>query len=603
MPTPSLEELSFLPSCLCCLKNLFSPIFNFCVNDVDFEIGMLVMSRPRFGDRRDDSPNFSGSEVQHRNAYVLFRKRIRSQMYYGVTILFVIVVALSVSAIQGGFKFRKLTKSIRDRATEMPLAAQLSQKVSDLRVTFSRIHQPNDFKSYVDIRVQDSDYLAWEFSVNLGVVSSALADYAYQLEASNTSDALIADISLEQQAVEKLRNALILMERRTRGGNWVFDQALRLELEETLSQFQQDVSVLPQYLKQRMDSFAEKARTEYHTWITFSALMTIGATVLLILLTRRFHLRIFHPLQVLVNGSRRVASGDFDFRIRLKTNDEMSGLADAMNAMTSNFQEISTDLNSQVQQRSREVVRSEQMASVGFLAAGVAHEINNPLASIAWSAESLETRLHDILNPESVISQQERESEIQEMKKYLQRIQDEAFRCKGITSSLLDFSRLGDAQKTPTDMAELTEGVVDMLRPLSRYRDKNIAVNCQRSVMAMVNPQEIKQVVLNLVTNALDSVEFGGNVKIELTKTNVAQLTVTDNGCGMNPDVLQHIFEPFYTRRPDGQGTGLGLSISYRIIQEHHGAIHPFSEGNGKGSKFIVTLPLVKYDEEELKAA
>jgi len=115
--------------------------------------------------------------------------------------------------------------------------------------------------------------------------------------------------------------------------------------------------------------------------------------------------------------------------------------------MTSNFQEIKADLNRQVQLRTKEVVRSEKMASVGFLAAGVAHEINNPLASIAWSAESLESRVYDILNPAEDTSEESRQADIADMKKYLARIQEEAFRCKEITSGLLDFSRMGDVQK------------------------------------------------------------------------------------------------------------------------------------------------------------
>ena len=99
----------------------------------------------------------------------------------------------------------------------------------------------------------------------------------------------------------------------------------------------------------------------------------------------------------MVEGSRQVAGGNYDYRIELNSEDEVAELADALNAMTANFQSIKSDLNRQVQQRTKEVVRSEKMASVGFLAAGVAHEINNPMATIAWSAESLESRIQDIL--------------------------------------------------------------------------------------------------------------------------------------------------------------------------------------------------------------
>jgi signal transduction histidine kinase len=117
--------------------------------------------------------------------------------------------------------------------------------------------------------------------------------------------------------------------------------------------------------------------------------------------------------------------------------------------------------------------------------------------------------------------------------------------------------------------------------------------------MAKVNPQEIKQVVLNLITNALDGLDAGGVVQVVLRRSaGMAELEVTDNGCGMTDEVMQHLFEPFFTRRRDGQGTGLGLSITYGIVQDHGGEIVPFSEGPGRGSRFLVTLPLVAQKEE-----
>ena len=111
--------------------------------------------------------------------------------------------------------------------------------------------------------------------------------------------------------------------------------------------------------------------------------------------------------------------------------------------------------------------------------------------------------------------------------------------------------------------------------------------------LARLSPQEIRQVVLNLLTNGLDSVEPGGRVTMSVAaQGNDAQIVVEDNGCGMTDDVLQHLFEPFFTRRRGGQGTGLGLSISYRIVEEHHGQIVAHSGGLGKGATFTVTLPL-----------
>jgi signal transduction histidine kinase len=257
-----------------------------------------------------------------------------------------------------------------------------------------------------------------------------------------------------------------------------------------------------------------------------------------------------------------------------------------------------------VQQRTQEVVRSEQLASVGFLAAGVAHEINNPLAAIAMCAESLEMRMHDIIVADDQAPDDEHNEEITILRKYLRRIQDEAFRCKGITEKLLDFSRMGDVEKQSTDLVELTEGVIDMVRHLGKYREKKVEFSVAQPVIAAVNAQELKQVLLNLVTNGLDSLEPGGVVTVELGRTAMhAQIIVRDNGCGMTPEVLKHLFEPFFTRRRDGQGTGLGLSITYRIVEEHGGRIEATSAGPGRGSQFRVTLPLVQSQHHEKRQA
>jgi signal transduction histidine kinase len=153
-------------------------------------------------------------------------------------------------------------------------------------------------------------------------------------------------------------------------------------------------------------------------------------------------------------------------------------------------------------------------------------------------------------------------------------------------------------------MSPLIEEVIEMVRPLSRYRGKEIDFQCRSQVQAVVNAQEIKQVILNLVTNALDSVDVGGSVSIQLLQDDrEAHLIVKDNGCGMESDVLENIFEPFFTRRRDGQGTGLGLSITYRIIQEHGGSIRPESDGPDAGSTFTVSLPVVCHDKEQRTAA
>ena len=140
--------------------------------------------------------------------------------------------------------------------------------------------------------------------------------------------------------------------------------------------------------------------------------------------------------------------------------------------------------------------------------------------------------------------------------------------------------------------------MIDMVRHLGKYRQKRIEFDCSTHVIAPVNVQEFKQVVLNLITNALDSLEPGGTVWISLRKAGAwAELVVRDDGCGMTAEVMQHLFEPFFTRKRDGSGTGLGLSITYRIVTDHGGTIEAASDGLGKGSQMRVLLPIVAKDK------
>jgi signal transduction histidine kinase len=348
---------------------------------------------------------------------------------------------------------------------------------------------------------------------------------------------------------------------------------------------------LPGHLHRRIHDLAGEVRTRYRTLIILTWIVAVTALATFGLFIHLFYRWVFRPLRVLIKGSRFVAAGNFGHRIRLDTHDEMAELAGAMNDMTARFQAIRDDLDRQVQVRTKQVVRSEQLASVGFLAAGVAHEINNPLASIAMCAESLESRLAEIAPAES--------EPAGIVGRYLRMIQTEAFRCKEITEKLLDFSRLGDVQHQATDLRELIQGVIEMVRHLGKYQGKQILFPAGEPVVAPANAQEIKQVVLNLITNALDSLEAGGTLAIELhSAAGLAEIVFTDNGCGMSDEVLEHLFEPFFTRKRGGQGTGLGLSIVYRIVADHGGQIEAASAGPGRGSQFRVTLPLVETHKE-----
>lgn len=328
-----------------------------------------------------------------------------------------------------------------------------------------------------------------------------------------------------------------------------------------------------------------EARKHYKQSLWTVSGATALALLLLFTLVYLFSGWVFAPLKQLQEGVNHVAKGDFEHPIDLKSGDELEELANAFNDMTHRLAETYRNLEQQVNERSRQLVRSERMVSVGFLAAGVAHEINNPLASIAFCSEALQSRLADYLrrNPQ--------ETEV--INKYLAMIQQEAFRCKEITSKLLEFSRVGDRRREPTDLAGLIQSVLEIAQHLQNCRGKRIIFQPYAQVVAGVNAQDIKSVVLNLVVNALDSMDEGGVLTITLMqKTGFAEMTFTDTGCGMSREVLNNIFEPFFTKNRTGKGTGLGLFISHQIVDQHGGQIEARSTGSNQGSTFTVRVPL-----------
>ncbi len=528
---------------------------------------------------------------------------IRNKLQLGLGLLAVSVLTLFGSAYYGLYAYRGLVKSLSARSAELPPANKLRDHVADLHEILNQVQDRQQLDDRLgssltlgsgpDQTVWDAGLLREKYSTKLAEFCQTLDRYRAQLEANRLrTEAGIGDDRYEQETLLKIDDVLARVKQYDGqdSADWL------LENEAKVSQLRGDVEMLrglaaelPSHLHERFRQLSSDVRTQYRWAISLAWVTTGLATILLIAALQLFRKWIARPLATLVEGSREVAAGKFDHRISLESNDEMGELAVAMNAMTARFREIRDDLDCQVRERTKQVVRSEQLASVGYLAAGVAHEINNPLASIAMCGESLESRLSGLL--QQVGDEHAAEREV--VRSYLEMIQKEAFRCKQITEKLLDFSRMGDSDRHSTDLRELASGIIEMLCHLGKYQNKNVVLRDGGPVIAEVSPQEIKQVVLNLVTNGLDSVESGGTVTISVSaRGSDAQIVVEDNGCGMTDDVVQHLFEPFFTRRRGGQGTGLGLSITYRIVEEHHGQIIAQSGGLGKGSRFIVTLPL-----------
>jgi len=506
------------------------------------------------------------------------RRPIRDKLLLGGLLVGVMVAVLSASSFLGVYSYRRLVRALSSRAAELPLAAELDARVATLRLSHARALATDEAVDRVLVDVRST--------------AEALAVYQGEVEAGELDDVPFADRTRERDTARRIAERVAAVEATLvpaaglPNALGVFGHAALIQAGPQLEQLAGLTAELPTFLQQRLHDLAHEVRGRYRTLIVATWAAASAAAILLAAIGVLTYRWVFRPLRLLGHGSRRVAGGDFDYRLRLDTRDEMAELADALNDMTERFREIRDCLDRQVQARTREVIRSEQLASVGFLAAGVAHEINNPLASIAMCAESLESRI-DTMAPDA--------TEAQVTRRYLSLIQNEAFRCKGITEKLLDFSRLGEVKRQATALAALVHDVADMLRHVGRFAGRAIEIEEGVDVLVMVNPQEIKQVVLNLLVNALDSIDEHGKVSVVARRSGGAgMLTFSDDGCGMTPEVLDHLFEPFFTRRKSGQGTGLGLSIVQRIITDHGGRIEASSEGPGRGSTFRVTLPLAQ---------
>ncbi len=552
---------------------------------------------------------------------------IRKKLLVSMVVLGIVIAVLGYSSFRGVYAYRDLATTLSSRASEMPFTAELTRSIDDLRLGYQQpdIHEPMEFsvsqhhQQEWNSHSTDRLHSDRQFNEKLHHVRVVLARYKSRLERSNIDDTFLSDLTDEFEKSAELTDILNTISLRHLDLLESRSVAHAIQQMQDLERLSKLAHKLPTFFGDRMASFKEEVRSRYRTWIVLSWSSASLALFLLIGLIAYARIAVIKPFKVLLAGSRRVASGDFAFRIHMDSRDELSELADAINLGAASFLSIQRDLNDQVRERSQEVIRNEQLASVGFLAAGVAHEINNPLASIAWSAEALESRLHRILHPveaqnEGVEVQPAPGFDLDTLRTYLRRIQDEAFRCKGITEKLLDFSRLGTEQrKQSIDMNEVVGDVVDMVRHLGQFRTQKIEFQPRPMPMiAWASPQEMRQVVLNLLTNSLESLDPSRNdgcVAITLEALNDSvRMIIQDNGCGMTDEVLQHLFEPFFTRRRDGRGTGLGLPITSRIIADHGGRITPKSQGPNCGTRFEVLLPSqpdnhLNYDATDEKTA
>ena len=229
------------------------------------------------------------------------------------------------------------------------------------------------------------------------------------------------------------------------------------------------------------------------------------------------------------------------------------------------------------------VLQADRLSSVGLLAAGVAHEVNTPLAVISTYSQMLADRF----------------GTGSEEAKLLGKMTEQTFRASEIVNSLLDFSRTSGAQMTRCDLNRAISDTLELISPQLRKARVRLELHLDASAIIRANRGKLQQVLLNLFLNARDAMPDGGTLRVT-TRTTAdatgearAQVLVSDTGTGIEPELQRRIFDPFFTTKDSRRGTGLGLAVSYGIVQEHSGTISVQS-APGAGTTFTLEFPLAE---------
>jgi len=320
-------------------------------------------------------------------------------------------------------------------------------------------------------------------------------------------------------------------------------------------------------LKQKYDRLLGATTLSFLAVICVTTLLAIALAVYLINIYTR-------PLKRVIAASTEMALG-FYHRIEADPHDDDArNLGRAFNSMVDAIQERDRQLKEQAE---RTILKSEKLASIGRLASGIAHEINNPLTGVLTYSSLL---LEDMKGTK--------------YEEDLRIIRDETLRCRGIVRGILDFARDTKAEKVPADINLIIDESLRMLEKHVNFHNVAIVKALDRSVpQVSVDAGEIRSVINNLAVNAADAMPNGGRLTITTGSdpdSGMVVIRVEDTGVGISPENLGKIFEPFYTTKDKGKGTGLGLAMTYGVIQRHNGTIDVRSEV-GKGTEFIIKLP------------
>jgi signal transduction histidine kinase len=328
-------------------------------------------------------------------------------------------------------------------------------------------------------------------------------------------------------------------------------------------------------------SFNEGPTPEaWRRYLVFSVITALVPNLILVALIIR---TISRPVRRLTEAAVRVTGGAYGAQVSLQSNDEMGLLAASFNEMS---RKMAADIE-RLRELNEQLIRTEKLAAAGTLAAGVAHEVNNPLASISSLIQILRTR-------EGVDAEETREM--------LRLISTQIARITQVLRDMMDFARVRPPARSFVEINRLVEAAIRLASFDKGFQRLRLTTITDTAPVPPVfaDADQLQQVFLNLLLNARDAMPDGGEINVRVSYDQLAGeiiVEVTDTGTGIAPEHRAHVFDPFFTTKPTGTGTGLGLAVCYGIITAHGGRI-TIGPNNGRGTRVRVTLPAEAQDQQ-----
>lgn len=330
--------------------------------------------------------------------------------------------------------------------------------------------------------------------------------------------------------------------------------------------------------------------------LALSAYVIIFVLIISLSLALILYKIVTRPVKELVKAMEKVSAGDLDYTVTIQNSDEIGKLAQAFNSMTidiktarKKMEEWTSTLEKEVAKKTEEIkkthdnlVQTEKLASLGRMAAGVAHEINNPLTGIVTFSHLLLKRVP----PDSADAED------------INIIIEQAERCTKIIQNLLTFARASTSETGEININNILNRAILMVKNQEKFHNIKFSITlAEKPLITLGEAHKFQQIFLNMLINASDAMDERGKItvvtrKIQEKGDNYIEIEFTDTGCGINEKDTSKLFEPFFTTKPVGKGTGLGLSVSHGIVTQFGGNIKVKSRV-GKGTSFFVRLPLI----------